>query len=501
MTRSRILVPLVSAFAALALAAPAGATTYCVGSPGCVAAGGTDKGSDAAALIGALASAQATAGKDRVEVGPGDYARSGGFAYTGTPGNGLDLVGAGHAQSVVTSTATGPTLSVDAPGSSVTGFGVVIAPSTGVTGLSIAGAQSVAKDIAVTGQAGTFKGIGAAVGTGATLTGSTVTGSGQQLLYGAAGSGALQDSSIATTDFSYGVVGMPDVHRVAIAAGTGILLTGSPTYKVDQVLIRVPPGGRGIETTSTSYGDALTTADHITIVGAGDPSSEGALTAATAGGPTAHNAKLVLRSSIIRGVGHALARHADHGAASIEVDHSDFDPATTLTAVQAGGSGTLADMGANVNVDPQFTSASDFHLLAGSPVIDAGAPAIQSSESATDLDGAARLTGAATDMGAFEDQPPAPPPSASGGESGSGPESSSTGSDAGTPAGNPAADVPPTPAPPAGTPPSAPLSPPVTRVKRARSCARTTKAKRGHKVRKAGRCKRRRHGKHRRAVR
>jgi hypothetical protein len=490
MLRSRILIPLATVLA-VGVAAPAGASTYCVNTPSCVVAGGTDKGNDATALASALSTAQATAGKDRVEVGAGSYARAGGFTYTGGAGNELDLVGAGHAQSTVTSTTSGTTLDVNAPASTVTGFGLGIAPSAGATGFSLWGAQSVAKDIAVNGQAGTVSATGASASGGATLSDSTVTGTGNQLLYGAVGDGTLRDSTITASDFTYGVYGLTDIHRVAIAAGTGIMESGGPPSKIDQVVIRVPAGGQGIASGSTAFGDTVTTADHVTIVGVGDPGSQGAVAGATAGGPTAHNAKLILRSAIVRGVGHALARHADHGAADIEVDHSDFDPATTLTDVQAGGSGAVSDKGGNVNVDPMFQSATDFHLLVGSPVIDGGAQTVQSGESATDLGGAPRLSGSATDMGAFEYQPPAPPPPSSG-QGGT----ETSGTDAATSVGS--GDPPPADAP---TPAVPPTDPPVTPVKHKRTCAQMAKAKHGRKARAKAkaRClrKQRRHRTHR----
>jgi hypothetical protein len=480
MLRSRILIPL-AAVLAVGVAAPAGASTYCVNDPSCIAAGGTDKGNDATALASALATAQALGGRDRVEVGAGSYARAGGFTYTGGAGNELDLVGAGHAQSVVTNTTTGTTLAINAPASTVTGFGVDIAPSNGGTGFSLWGTQSVAEDIAVTGQAGTVSATGASASGGATLSDSTVTGTGNQLLYGVVGDGTLRDSTIAASDFTYGVYGLTDVHRVAIAAGTGVIESGGPPSKIDQVVIRVPAGGQGIASGSTSFGDTVMTADHVTILGVGDLGSQGAVTSATAGGPTAHNGKLILRSSIVRGVGHALARHADHGAADIEVDHSDFDPATTLTAVQAGGSGAVTDKGGNVNVDPMFQSASDFHLLVGSPVIDAGAPAVQSGESVTDLGGAPRLSGSATDMGAFEYAPPAPPPPPPPSSGQGGTETSGT--DGATSAATPI-DAPPADAPPATVPPAPPASdPPAVPVQHKRTCAQIAKAKHGRKAR------------------
>jgi hypothetical protein len=114
---------------------------------------------------------------------------------------------------------------------------------------------------------------------------------------------------------------------------------------------------------------------------------------------------LVLRSSIVRRVGHPLGISADNGAANAQVDHSDVNLAASKIDIQPGGSGAVTDMGSNLNVDPKFVSSSDWHLQPGSPVIDKGRATVQPNESPTDLDGAARLFGPATDMGAYEWHP------------------------------------------------------------------------------------------------
>jgi hypothetical protein len=94
---------------------------------------------------------------------------------------------------------------------------------------------------------------------------------------------------------------------------------------------------------------------------------------------------------------------------NIFLNESVAAPTNTLTGTACVHNRVLAKpqstapTGANniINADPRFTNGAggDFHLMAGSPAIDAADPA---STEATDFDGTARPQGAARDMGAFE---------------------------------------------------------------------------------------------------
>jgi hypothetical protein len=79
--------------------------------------------------------------------------------------------------------------------------------------------------------------------------------------------------------------------------------------------------------------------------------------------------------------------------------------------VQGGWSGT-----GNINADPCFVdlTTADYHLLPGSPCIDAGDSTAVPTMVTTDLDGNARIVGSAVDMGAYELQN-TPPVSDAGG--------------------------------------------------------------------------------------
>jgi hypothetical protein len=95
----------------------------------------------------------------------------------------------------------------------------------------------------------------------------------------------------------------------------------------------------------------------------------------------------------------ACALGASCRSGLVAVDHSNF--------VTTSG-GALITLGAgNQSADPQFVNAAtgDYHLLPGSPAIDAGIPAPAAAPS--DLDGAARAQGTAPDLGAYETPGPA----------------------------------------------------------------------------------------------
>jgi hypothetical protein len=74
---------------------------------------------------------------------------------------------------------------------------------------------------------------------------------------------------------------------------------------------------------------------------------------------------------------------------SVSADHSDLGDVT----------GSVTDLGGNISADPLFLSATDHHLTASSPAIDAGTCA---GAPGTDFEGDPRPTGTGCDMGADE---------------------------------------------------------------------------------------------------
>lgn len=111
-----------------------------------------------------------------------------------------------------------------------------------------------------------------------------------------------------------------------------------------------------------------------------------------------------VRNTIARGRRYDLSVQAAGGGVTLEPSYSNYDPTATFVF----NAGVLLDGGHNQSAVPLFVDPSegDFHQLAGSPTIDAGTT--DALTGTTDIDGDARLIGAAPDIGADEFVPSAP---------------------------------------------------------------------------------------------
>ena len=121
---------------------------------------------------------------------------------------------------------------------------------------------------------------------------------------------------------------------------------------------------------------------------------------------------ITVKNTIARGTG-AAEDLATENSATMTVAYSNY-----IDSVVIPGGGTITDTGGHQTGDPLFTNPVlfDYHVLAGSPVVDAGTT--DPDLGTTDIDGESRNQGAAPDIGADE-RPPPPKPPADGGGGGS----------------------------------------------------------------------------------
>jgi hypothetical protein len=397
------------------------AADYCVGDPACVSAGGVDEPN----VELALAAAEADTALDRVLIGPGTFtAPNGGY---GAPNNPVQVIGAGAAATTLTAPAnTDNLLFLGDGGSSVSDLKLLIPKNTDdVTKLGLLlPSGGIAERISVVAAPSlSTVGIGVHVSGGAALADSVIelpTAAAANTLGVQANAGAsVRDTRISARQ-GVGVHGS-NVHlersRITVTNGKGIGVTDS-NVNIDatNTLIRLIGNSSAVVADTNNNTDAAISARNLTIVGDGSANSAGAVALSNKD----HTASVTLDSSIIRGVAMSLRRSSTLGQAELTVRYSDYDPAKV---VENGAGSTTVGAG-NINADPLFAGALDFHLQSGSPAIDAGNPA--GFPDTADVDEEARVTDgdgdslARRDMGAFEhptasgpppiDPPPSDPP-------------------------------------------------------------------------------------------
>lgn len=170
----------------------------------------------------------------------------------------------------------------------------------------------------------------------------------------------------------------------------------------DSVLSATGPNSVAVAT-----GNSGATLRNVTAVAAGSDSI-GLFTNPSYMGPTPAQV-LTIQNSIVRGDAYGFYVYADPThSVTVNVDHSNY-PATNVF----GAGALLSDPGPTQTAAPAFVAplTGDFHQLAGSPTVNAGAAV--AGLSATDLDGRARNQGGAPDIGADEFEvgvPPTGPP-------------------------------------------------------------------------------------------
>jgi hypothetical protein len=445
MTQRRRLFLLVAIAPGLAaLPASALADTLCVGNPG----GSCDQSftGDGTGLQNALDAAQTPAhsGNDTVRIDAGTY--TGLFSYgTNSQGN-VSIVGAGPSQTTLTMApqpVSQSVITLGPAGQAISDLSISVPEDSdpvgthSETGLSMTG--STATNLQVTSPTGdNIQGV--------VMFGGTFQNGSISLALGAPsatnGNAAILASGDATVRDTSAVAllgikhnsGTGFVTRARITASFEGIEEAAGTTNVDDAEITTVnhaglPPGVGIaadnRNNGTSNTDMTINARHLTIVGGG-AGTIGAFAVAVGNDAMPDtvglaNATVNLADSVISGPAIALEASADnHRDATINTEYSNYDPATDVLNNNAHGNGLgfpAINASNQTNFGPGFVDpgGGDFHLMPGSPLIDAGDPAGVGPLS--DLDGNPRVVagncGAARrDIGAYEFQPscPAPPP-------------------------------------------------------------------------------------------
>jgi hypothetical protein len=406
----------------LAIPAVAGAADYCVGQNlGC------DDPHTVQYLDEALDLADDAADADRVLLGAGTHIPSNGLSFEYLRDDGpVEIVGQGAGKTIITRPAgvLGAVLRLEGgPGSSI--HDVTVRVPEKATGTARAlDTTGVARDIVVDEHPNQLQQrYGVALFGGGVLENSTVKLSGvaNTTAVRLSDGGTVRRSTLSAQTGVY-VYGDAAVERSRIA-GTN---TGVVAYKGDSTIagsLIFFGDFAGIVAGTVAGEGATVKGDGVTIVGKGLPDTVGAMASTMA--DTTASVNLTLTNAIIRGASRALTAGTlatATGHATIVTSYSDYDPSANSTKEN----GSIIESNVSNVGDAGFANAAagDYHLLASSPLIDAGDPATQQG---LDLEGNPLVTDgnhdgtARRDMGAFEVPGSLPAQNPAGGQAGTQP--------------------------------------------------------------------------------
>jgi hypothetical protein len=376
--------------AALALAATASATSYCVGTQICHTSAVHEVD-----LTHALAAADLdTAGTDTIELPAGTQSAPH-YGYDGTVA--LSITGQGEAVTTIATSdsAYGFEIATGAPSIALHGF-TIKATGSPPTALETDPPAEISS-VTISGDPS----VGLILSAGGSVTHATLSLTNSAGSYGVAAPGSapttIADSSIVTA----GDVGLllvsasAVVTRCTVSAG-GTALRASGQVKVDDSVLNAGSGAGILD-----YGTTVT-GTQVTITGGS--SATGVTVDSLTGSGTA---TVNLTDSIIADpLAHSM-RFFKHttGDTTITTDYSDYDHAT----IGAAGNHIAGTHDTTAYEAPGFIAGSD-RLSPNSPLLGLdptpiGGKPFGATESATDLDGLPRITGAGRDLGAYQHQP------------------------------------------------------------------------------------------------
>jgi hypothetical protein len=393
-----------------------GATAVAMADEFCVGTSGGTCTQASADLQAALNAAYANDGDDTVRLGAGTFtaASHSGFNYqfpSGTQGN-VAIVGAGQGQTTVTAPPSpddafyvNELLHLDGTGTGSTVSDLTVALPTptppdiqqsqyrGVAFYGPGGASrvTVAAPAVKSNAYGFWTGLSGM--DPVTITDSTVT---LPTNLGISNVAVLADGPTtidhadltADTGVLARIAGLTDtIRQSTIRPGqTGVSVNNGTANVRSSVIELTAPSSTGAAFNGAAAGFAETPTgnlENVTI--AGSANGLRGLFANVSDAGAADAATVNLNSSIITGVATTISRNAGNSdPANITTAYSNYDAALNF---DNGGPGTLTESN-RTNVAPGFVNAAggNFHLMAGSPLIDAGDPAAPAPGS-LDLDG------------------------------------------------------------------------------------------------------------------
>ena len=405
------------------------AALHCVNKPSCVSAGGTARTN----LMTAVDAADASAGDDRIEIGPGSYPFPGTAASSSTAGEGLEVVGAGRGATVFEGSGAGGqrVLNTNNADTLVSDFSIALQAVNGTGGINL-GAGGRIERVDITGNAGqSSTGLYLRDGADAqdvrvlTPTTPVPTNYGIVVLTNGVGPSELTNVE-ASARYALTVrEGSPVTLRRARIEGRtyGLHVDGGVTVDADGLLVSIAPDSSGYGVSAYSPGgavaDTVINLRHTTIVGSGSGDQFAYDLVQQEDG---RQSRIVARNVAVFGIPKDVRMATGGtGTAALDLAYSTArrGPASTTGPV---GSYTVIDGPGLIPspADPGFVDAGggDFALESTSPYVDAGEPGgLLAGQSPVDLLGNPRLNdgnGDGTvrrDVGAFEYQRPAPPAS------------------------------------------------------------------------------------------